>query len=297
MAESNVIPIFGVHRLQAYNITTGDILGTARVVGSAEIKLEAELKALNGGSSKYPWAVERGLIGSEVTLSLKEYPSFLFQTLLGKTPSENAAETGGSCSTLTDKYGGSVVASTGIATATVKSGSETDLKFGKYLVKAVSSTTVDVYAYTDVDFANGTDLTYQNDLCKITASALTITTSTAVTIPSIGIELTGGAGTIGMTTGHTATFEVRPINTKSRSVVIGSTTETFTDFGLYISAARSGSGVMQVIDCFKCAGAGMPINLTENEFSEFSVTLQMYRDTARSEDGNGLFKFTEVQAV
>lgn len=295
MTESNVNTIFGIHTLTAYNITTREILGRARVAGSAEIKLEGELIPLNGGSSKAPWKVERGLISYETTITLKEYPSFLFQTLLGKAITENAAETSGNCSTLIDTYGTSVVGSTGIATATVKSGSEADLKFSKYLVKAVSSTTVDVFAYSDVDFSNGTDLTYQNDLCKITASPLTITTGTPVTIPSIGIELTGGAGTIGMTTGHTATFEVRPINTKSRTVTIGSSTESFSDFGLLISAARSGDGGMVEVDCFKCAAVGMPINFTENEFSEFSVTMQMYKDSARAE-GNGVFSYRDITA-
>lgn len=291
MVESAPNVISGIHTLTAYNITTGEPYGRARVLGSAEIKSEGELKPLNGGSSKYPWKIERGLITAEISLTLREYPSFLFQTLLGKSITENAAEASGDCSTLTSKSG-ALVGTTGVATATVKSGSEADLKFGKYLVKAVSATTVDVYAYSDVDFANGTDLVYEDDLLKITSSALTITTSTAVTVPSIGIELTGGSGTIGMTTGDTATFEVRPINSGSREVVIGSSTETFVDFGMVLSAARQGDGTMQEVDCYKCSGSGLPINLTENEWSEFSVTLQMYRDTTR----NGIYSFRDVIA-
>lgn len=292
MPQSQPNAIFGIHTLTAYNVTTGDLLGQARVAASAEISSEGELIPLNGGSSKYPWKIERGLITAEISLTLREYPSFLFQTLLGQAMTENAAEASGNCSTLVNIGASGLVGTTGIATATVKSGDEADLKFSKYIVKAVTATTVDVYATTDVDFANGTDKVYENDLLKITASPLTITASTAVEIPDFGVELTGGSGTIGMTVGDTASFEVRPINSGSREVTIGATTETFNDFGLIITAGRQGDGTMCELDCFRVAGAGLPINFTENAFSETSVTLQMYRDTTK----NGIYKYRDIKA-
>lgn len=285
--------IYGIHSLTAYNITTRLPLGTAKVAGGAEFSLEGELNPLNGGSSKYPWKVERGLISAEVTLTLREYPDFLFETLLGKAVTTNSAEASGNASTLTNQNGTSLVdATTGVASVGVKSGSEADLKFSEYVVKAVTATTVDVYAYSDVDFANGTDKTFEDGLLKITASPLSITTSTAVEVPGFGVELTGGSGTIGMTVDDTAVFSVRPANSESRSVVIGSTNEVFNDFGLYIAAQRPGDKEMFVIDCFKCAGAGLPINFTENEFSEASVTVQLYQDTAR----NGIMEMKSVVA-
>lgn len=293
MALSQPVSIYGIHQITAYNVTTRMPLGTAKVVGSAELSSEGELVSLNGGSSKYPWQVERGLITAELSLTLREYPPFLFQTLLGKAMTENAAETGGNVSTLTNSYGTSVVASTGIATATAKSGSTADIKYGTYVVKAASATTVDVYAYTDLDFAQGTDKEFVNDLLKITSSALTITTGTAVTIPGFGVELTGGAGTIGMTTGDTAVFECRPINTSSQEVVIGSTTEVFNDFGLIIAAQRPGTNYMTYLDCYRVAGSGLPIAFTENAFSEAQITMQLFRDSTR----NGVYSLKRVQSV
>jgi len=292
MTESQPNAIFGIHTLTAYNVTTGNYLGRARVDASAEVSSEGELIPLNGGSSKYPWKVERGLITAEVALTFREYPSFLFETLLGKAMTINAAETSGNVSTLTNKNGVSAVATTGVATATAESGEEASLKFSKFVVVAASSTTVDVYAGNDVDFANGDDLVYVNDLLKITASPLTITTSTAVTIPNTGVELTGGSGTIALVTGDTATFETRPINTGSREVTVGGSTDVFNDFGLIISSGRQGDGTMSELDCFRCAGAGLPINFTENAFSEASVTISMYRDTAK----NGIMKYRDIIA-
>ncbi len=292
MTQSPVNAIFGIHTMTAYNVVTGVPYGTARVNASAEITMEGEIISLNGGSSKHSWKNERGLIKTEVSITIKEYTSFLFGRLLGKDITENAAETGGFCSTLTAKSGTGLVVATGIATATVKSGSETDLKFDKFLVVAASATTVDVYGYSDVDYANGTDLVVQNDGYKITASPLTITTSTAVEIPGTGVELTGDSGIIALVTGETASFYTRPINTGSREVVIGSSSEVFSDFGLTLTAGRQSDGTMVELDCYKCTGAGMPINFTENAYSELSVTLQMSRDTTQG----GLFKYTDARA-
>ena len=293
MALSQPHSIFGIHSLTAYNITTREYYGMAQVDASAELSSEGELIPLNGGSSKYPWKVERGLISAELTINLREYPPFLFETLLGKAMTQNSAESGGSVTTIANANGTSVVASTGLASVGVKSGSETDVKFANFVVKAVSATTVDVYASTNVDFANGTDKTFENDLLKITASALTITTGAAVEVPGYGVELTGGAGTIAMTTGDTATFDSRPINTESEEVVVGSSTEVFNDFGLIISAQRPGDKYMTLIDCYRVAGAGLPINFTENAFSESSISMQLYRDTTR----DGLYKLERVKAT
>jgi hypothetical protein len=292
MALSDPVTIFGIHQLTAYNIDTGIPYGTAKVIGNAELSSEAELVQLNGGSSKYPWKVERGVISAELSLTLREYPPFLFEVLLGKAMTENSAETSGSVSAIADVNGTSCVnASTGIASVAVIN--KGNVKFGTYVVKVVTSTTVDVYAYTDVDFAQGTNTTYENDLLKITASPLTITQSGDVTIPNYGIKLTGGSGTIGMTPGDTARFTARPINTVSHEVVIGSSSEVFTDFGLLIAAQRPGDNYMIYVDCYKVAGAGLPIAMNESAFSEASVTLQLYRDTSR----NGVYRLERVKAT
>ena len=294
MPLSQPVPIYGVHSLTAYNINTRMPLGTAKVVGEATLNSAGELKTLMGGSSNYPFKVERGAIENTVSLTLKEYPDFLFETLLGKAVTSNSAESSGSVTAIANANGTSVVdSSTGIASVGLRTGDNKDVPFAQYTVKAVSATTVDVYAMTDLDFAQGTDKEFENDALKITASPLTITASTAVEIPDFGLELTGGSGTIGMTEGDTATFTSRPINTRSREVVIGSTSEVFNDFGLIIAAQRQGDNIMQILDCYRCVGSGLPIALTEKEFSEAQVELQLYRDSTR----NGVYRLEEVEAT
>lgn len=290
MALSNARIFYGVHSFTPYSRTTNLPYGTVLALGSSSFSLEGELVTLNAGSNKYPIAVEEATINAELSLTLKEYPDFLFELFLGKAPTANAAETSGSVTALTDVNGTSCVGTTGIASADLKSGASASLKFATYVVKVVSATTVDVYAMSNVDAARGTDWDFQNDSLKITASPLTIVASTAVEIPGTGIELEGGSGTIGMTVGDTAVFSTKPVNTKSMDVVIGSTTDVFPEFGAICVAKQRGNGEMVELDIFRCKAVGLPIGLTENEFSEAEVTAQAYYDASK----NGVFKIRHV---
>lgn len=294
MALSSRKSVFGVHSVAAYNPSTLEPYGVAKVIGSISLGFSGEVIPLLGGSSAFPWRVETGAISTEISLTLREYPNFLYDVFLGQEVTDGSAEANGGVDTITNIGGTSVVsATTGIASVGVKSGSEADVKSGIYVVKAASSTTVDVYALTDVDFAKGTDLTFVDDSLKITSSALTISTSTAVTIPSIGLELTGGSGTIGMTTGDTAFFSARAQNTGYQTAVIGQSNFTFKDVGLVCAAQKAGDGAVYLIDLYRAKGAGMPINMTEKAFSEAEISVQAFYDA----DRNGVFRMLRVQDV
>jgi hypothetical protein len=292
MALSNPRIMFGVHSIAPYNRTTGEYYGIAKVIGSAEFALSGSLIELFGGSSKYSWSVQEGVTATDIALNLKEYPSWLFQVMLGKAATENAAESGASVTALANKYGSSLFsATTGIASVTVLSGSEADVKFSSYVAKVVSATTVDVYASSDVDFLRGTDLNFENDLLKITASPLTITASAATNIPGTGLKFTGGSGTIGMTIGDTAVFSSRPINTKSLDVVVGGPGEVSPEFGLYMVGEKLGSGHMVELDIFRCKASGLPFPFAEKAFSEPAFSVKAFQDTARG----GVFKLRHVE--
>ena len=295
MALSNPRTIFGVHSFSPYNITTGEFYGTVKVLDSSSLTLSGETIDLTGGSSNYPWAVEDGLITSELSLSFSQYEDFLFEIFLGKSPTANAAEAGGSVTTLTDKLGVIVNATTGIASVDIKSGSETDLKFAKFVVKVVTATTVDVYMSSDADITRGTDGEYQNDLLKITATPLTILDSSGVVeVPGYGVELTGGSGTVALDTagavGDTATFSTKPINTKSMDVTIGGSSDVVPEFGAIIMAEQRGNSEMMEIDLFRVKGVGMPIGFTKKEWSVAEVTAKAFYDSTR----NGVFSLRHV---
>jgi hypothetical protein len=283
MALSNPRSFFGVHSFTPYSRTDGTFYGTVKVLKSSSLSMSAELIEQTGGSSKYPWNVEDGAISAEMSLKFGQFEDFLFELFLGKAPTAVTTEASGNASALTNFKGTSAMsATTGIASVGVKSGSESDLKFGKYVVKAVSATTVDVYFSSDADIARGTNGTYQNDALKITASALTITASSPVTIPSFGLELTGGSGTIALVTGDTATFAVRPVNNGGMTVRIGSAGDTtFPEFGTICMAQKRGNQELLELDIFRCKSAGLPLNFDQNAFAEAEVKVKVLYDSAK----------------
>lgn len=291
MALSQPRVIFGVHSITPFSRTTGEAYGTAKVIGEASMSLSGELVKLMGGSNKYPWAIEDGAINAEISMKIREYPNFLFELFLGKAPTLSTVDTAGTVSTLTDKYGTSTVdATTGIASVAVLAASKANLKFGRYLVKVVTATTVDVYALSDVDFARGTDATFVNDSLKITSSPLTITSGADTNVANFGFKLVGGSGTIGMTAGDTATFEVLPPSDSGADVKVGGSADTYPEFSLLLVAQKQGSGHMSEIEVFRAKGIGAPIGFTEKAFSEAEIKIEAFYDSAQ----DGVFRLRDL---
>ena len=284
---------FGIHSFAPYNRSTGVFYGILKVLGSSSLSLAGETVDLLGGSSKYPFAVEDAAITAEMNLRFSQYEDFLFELFLGNAVTTNAAESAGDVSTIANKNGTTAVnATTGIASIAAKSSSETDLKFGKYLLKVVSGgTDVDVYLSTDLDLARGTDGEYSSKLLKVAAGVTIPNTGATVDITGHGITITGGSGTVAMTVDDTAEFEVRPINTESTEVVIGATTDVFPEWGAFLYGQKRGNGEMVEIDCYRCKAIGMPLGFEQNTWSEAEVTAKVFYDSAR----NGVFKLRHVK--
>jgi hypothetical protein len=197
----------------------------------------------------------------------------------------------GNVSALTNIFGTSVLdAAAGIASVGVKSGSEDDLKFGKYIVKAVSSTTVDVYALTNVDFQRGTDKTYEDDLLKITAAPLTITGGAPTEIPGFGVELTGGT-TPAMTIGDTAKFNARPPSIEQSTVKIGNLNDCIPEFGAMVTAQKKADGSMWTFDCFRVKALGFPFGMEEKAYNEAEITANILYD----DNEGGIFDMEYVK--
>jgi len=294
MALSNPRTIFGVHSFTPYNVTTGEFYGTVKVLDSSSLALAGELISLTGGSSKYPWAIEDGLITAELSLAFSQYEDFLIEIMLGKAPTANAAEATGSVTTIANKFGTSTVSATvGIASIGVTAADEGDLKFGKYVVKVASATTVDVYLASDIDITRGTDGVYVNDLLLVESGITIADTSATVAMADYGLEFTSGSGTIAMTVGDTAVFSVRPPNTKSMDVIIGGTSDSFPEFGAILLAQKRGTSEMFEIDLFRAKAVGLPIGFTKNEWSTAEVTAEAFYDSTR----DGVFSMRHVTPV
>lgn len=295
MGTSAPRAIFGVHSVSPYSRITGKPYGYLRVLKSSSLEITGENIPLMGGSNKFPWAVEDGAQSCEMSLAFGQYEDFVFELFLGTAPTQNSAETNGNVSTPVNKYGTSTInATTGIATVAATSGSEANLKFSKFVIEVASATTINIYALTDIDFGRGANASYQSDALKVNASPLSITSGGATVIAELGITITGGSGTIGMTTGDTAEFEVRPINTKSSTANIGSSTDSlFPEFGCVLLAQKRSNGQMFEIDVYRCKSLGMPIKFETNAWSEAEVKVTSFYDDSK----NGIFKMRHVTII
>jgi len=286
--------LFGVHQVTPYNRITGLPYGTLRILGNATISLAGELVSLTGGSSPFPWHVEGGAITPEMTLNVKELQNFLMEIFLGKEPTQ-VDDDAGSVDALTNVNGTSVLeATTGIASVSVESGQEAELKFGKYIVKAASATTVDVYALTNVDFRRGTNEAYEDDLLKITPSPLTIAGSGGTTsLANFGVEFTGGSGVVAMTPDDTAEFFIYPPSLEKVTARIGGANDCIPEFGVVVTAQKQSDGTMWNFDCFRVKAIGLPFGMAEKAFNESEVTMTLMTDSAK----DAVMDMTRVKPV
>lgn len=286
--------IFGVHSLTLYDRINWLPFGIIKVLGSLTSNFTGDFVDLNGGSNRYTWDSEPGNLDISIEGTVKEYHNMMFEKFLGASVTSNASEASGSCGTLTNKSGTLVEATTGIASASVESGEEANLKDALYVVKAVSTTEVDVYALTDVDFSNGASLEFQDNLLKITATPLTVLDSGGtVSVPNTGIELTGGSGTVAMNIGDTAYVYTRKINGGSDIITVGSSTQTFPEFGVLIASQKLAGGETFRGQFYRCKGFGFPVNMNEKEWSEADVTIKMLYDSCQGAVG----EYTRVKGV
>ncbi len=279
------IGAFGIHSFTPYNLKTGKPFGEVRVLGAVNIGSEVETVDLNGGSSLDAWAVERGLRTTEVSMTFREFPKFLWELLQGGKVTDIAAEPGGGVVAIVNVDGTSVASAAGIASVSVEAGKEDDVKFAVYVVEAVSPTTVNVFGSSNVDFSRGTAEMFEDDLLKLNDAPITITMGAPVSLLDFGVELTGGGSTIAMVAGDTAVFEARPINNGGHTVIVGGNDEKFVNFGAHIYAQRDGDGGLHYFNMRKLVGAGMPFPMTEKAWAEAEVTFKAVRARKYSQTG------------
>lgn len=274
---------FGIFAVAAVNRTTKIPYGQAEIVGDGSVAFEADSVDNRGGSSLYVRATEITEINGSATFTLREWPTWAYEVFLGASVSTIAASaTNGTIGTISNVYGTSIVASTGIIDPTLDAGEEANLKTNYYYVVAASATTVDVYTSSTFQFKRGTDLFPEDSTIKITASPLTIATGTAVSIPGTGLELTGGAGVIAMVAGDVGFFKVDAPHNGKATITVGASGIVIPEHELVIWGKQRGSGEIARIRCFKAqAVSGMTIPFTQSDFASTDITVKLLLDSAQ----------------
>ena len=271
--------VYGIHSITPYDRSSKLPFGILKVIGSANLALSSDLEQLFAGSNKYAWAAENKTVSTELTAKVKAYPGFLFSLFLGASVVDASADTAGTISTAVNVKGTSIIAATGLASITIKAAQKANLKFGKYVIKALTSTTLGVYLLSDIDISRGTDGIYEDDTLKLTLSTITIASTAGTDVDELGLTMTGGASATAFVVGDTASFEVQPPSERSSSIVVGKSTDTFPAFGALLLSQKRATGEMFEIDAHNCVGGGLPINMEEQAFSQPELKMTCLYDS------------------
>lgn len=284
---SNPNYIFGIHSVTPYDRVTRKPISFLRVLGEASLALSPSFEELKGGSMMYPWDAEPTEVNPECTFSAREYPFDMMKLLLAGDETELVSEANGDVYDEENVKGTSVLkATTGIASIAPSAGDGGDLKEGEYLLEAIDADSVKIYALTSVDLMRGNRLDFIDDTMAVVAT-VDITTGAASPVADLGITLTGGSGTIGMTPGDTARFRIRRPIVTGVKLIVGRAASAFQEFGAIMVAQRKSDGAICWLDVYKCRAAGMPISMKEKAYSEWSLNLKILYDSAK----DGLFEF------
>jgi hypothetical protein len=268
--------LFGVHSIVLLDRANGFLPfkdALFEVIGNIQINTSKEQKPLTGGSSSIPFEVEEGASSAEFSMTIRQCNSAIFEAI-GGVVTRTSAASGGTISPLVNLSGGNLVAAaTKIASvAIIPSTGEANLKTGRYIVRAMSATTVNIYGTTNQDFLRGTDVEFQDDELKLLASDITITTSGTTAVASLGIQLVGGSGTIALTTGTTAMFSVATPHKGIRDYSMNTIGSSSKYVGLVGYTQRKADGGIGEVFLPRVKLSGFPINLTEKEWPEFEVS-------------------------
>lgn len=273
MSIEKVRDFFGIRYLIPYNLTTKKPLAILRAVGEISFENSVEAVTLMGGHTDAPHDVEYGQPDPSMTGTVREYPAELFQIMETCTVKENGAEaSGGFAASPTNGQGTSIIKSTnGIATITITTAA--DLIFGRYTLVATGAQTLDLHIAGLVDSFEDID-------GKVNTVSISTTTTGTVAIAGKGISLSV-TGVPNYTIGDTAYVDVRPINTGSTKVVVGTGTVP-SNFGVRCVFPRKSDGVLHYIDVFNVTARGLSWKGVSREFSETEIN---WKPLARSSDG------------
>ena len=287
---TNPRSVFGVHSLTTFRRDDGTPYGPElRVIQGSTFSIATDLIGLKGGSSKFDWAVEDGDATAELSFGVSEYPNWLFEVFGGKAPTQGAAEAAGDVTDLVNKKGTSVIAATGfLAAITVDDASE--LKFGRFVLKATGVDSAKLFALSDVDFSRGTKLEITDDTMEI-ANITGIGTGSTHAITNLGITFVAGASGGAMTDGDTTTFEIRPVNTFNRVVKLGGISDIFPEFGAVVYAQKRSTGSIFEINIYRLKNSGITLGAARKEWAANEYTATAMYDS----DEDGVCTIIEVE--
>ena len=285
MAQSQPVGIYGLWSVMLLDYISKMPLAMAKVAGEFTIPFSFDLEDFVGGAEKLVLDSEPKYAKADTTFAFKQFDRQLFQYLSGATVTNRIAEASGAVTLLTNAKGTSIMSTTtGIASVGLKALGAAELKAGRYIVLAADATHVDVYATTDADFSavftGGTTLDFVDDTYKITKTPLSIAMGASVDVISLGVDFTGGSGTIALVPGDSAYFDIRPANIGSETIIVGKQNTFLKRMGLVAVSQPKSNGEVLTVYCPKVQTSGFDISLKEYSWAGTSPKLKILKSTA-----------------
>lgn len=300
---------YGLFSVALLDFMTHEPLKIFKIAAELTIPFEADMDDLISGGLKMAEESEPKVYKSDMSLMLKQFDRELFaylssaQVVIGSAEPYGYSSAQSTPPTAVYSVGATntiASATTGIATIAVDPLHYADLKAGKYIIKAVSATTIYFMPLTDVEFGGaftagtevnfgtnslGTDLAgRQIYVTGTTPFTFAVTNGAPTSITGFGLIINGGSA-VAMTAGDTATIEVRPVNIENDVITLGHSAALIPKrFALYAALDTKVNG--EVIEIFapKVMPSGFAVPLKTKAWAEASPKLKMLHYTSDTED-------------
>lgn len=289
MSESIARNIQGIHDVRFFSRTDWSSIAHFRVLGDVNIEMSAEFAELKGGSNLFVWDSAISAFNPKVSIVCREMSADIVSALADGNVTEYAADANGDVLFEANVSGSTIYdATTGIATITALSGSESNLKEGWYVAAYSAAAKVKIYALSSAGFSQGTDITYDND-DGYTGDDITITTGGNTDITDLGLRFTGGSGAIAFTSGHSMKFYVQKIHGGAYTATLGEQPMTFPEMGCIISSEDNAGTIYNML-LYRVKAAGMSFPFKEKGYGEYTINMSVMYDSAQN--AIGVFKCT-----
>jgi hypothetical protein len=275
MALSDVSILKGLKNLTVYDRDTRVPKYILRVASEMSIEPKVEEDELKVGG--VVWDSDIKEASYELKFTAYEYPVAVVEHMTGGIKTTYVSDASGEVVDEENVNGITAYSATTGISAVALSGT-TEAKWGEYVVKAKTASTVSVYAMSNVSFNDGTDEDYTDDTLLI-ADDLSISNSGDTQVPNFGFYFTGGSA-VAMTIGDTFRFRIRRPNKSGYKVVVGGLNTEWEDVGI-IGVPAKKKDIYRMIDVFKVKISGLPYSLKDGEYSSYQVTAKLQYDSSK----------------
>lgn len=298
---------YGLYSIMLLDYTTHEPLRLFKKVAELTIPFEADAEDYIGGGDKLAEESEIKTYKPDMTLQLKQFDREMYAYLSSAVVTIGAAEPSGYCSAqatppiaVSSVGTSNTISSTVTGIATIAVSNVNDLKTGKYIIKAVSATTIYFMPTSDFEFGgaftSGTKVSFATNALgtDILNRPLMVTGNTPYTfsvsngaqtvLTGFGLTITGGSA-VAMTPGDTAEIEVRAANIENDQIILGQAAAMIPKrYAMLATMDSKTTGEVIYVFAPKVMPLGFNVPLKQKAWADAAPKLKMLHYTSETED-------------